>query len=600
MLVFPSRVASSESISSSSSPASSSRIRFKEFYIRRLKRLGPALAVVSIATVIMAFLFLSPLGPQQVTYQSALGASVAVANGVIALQSGDYFGTDAAKNALLHTWSLSVEEQFYLVLPAVMGAVLWVAAKSRRRVVAVLPFVCLALLAVVSIYSTRLGTAFPFGYYGPLPRAWEFLAGALLALSVRVVRRLPHLILSLGGLVGVAAMAASFVLITPDTPFPGKWTILPVAGTVLALAAGRGAPTLVSRLLGTAPMVWIGDLSYSLYLWHWPFIVTAAAIWPFSTAAPVIAGLASVIPSYFTYRYVEQPFRAQTVTGAKGVTRLVVGILAPPLAVATAAWLALALLVQPAMAPGGALASRFGSVESADVDRQLLPCRDEAMAALSNGLCGTTLDGEASVLLIGDSHAEHLLPAFEAQFPKTNIEVITVRSPKPFGSQQGVAAFMDYVERNPQLTTVIYSKRLGRDGGGLSPEERLGMESTLNGLTELNRDVFVLDDNPLWPVDMASCTHRHAFILPGTLCAWDASHFEPRHAAITADLEAVVAGSEAEVVSVHGAFCDDNTCMRASASTPLYSDEDHLTAEGAQQLLIHALQRSPQLRDALG
>ncbi|WP_300591675.1 acyltransferase family protein [Microbacterium sp.] len=191
-----------------------------------------------------------------------------------------------------------------------------------------------------------------------------------------------------------------------------------MAGTVLALAAGRGAPTLASRLLGTAPMVWIGDLSYSLYLWHWPFIVTAAAIWPFSTAAPVIAGLASVIPSYFTYRYVEQPFRAQTVTGAKGVTRLVVGILAPPLAVATAAWLALALLVQPAMAPGGALASRFGSVESADVDRQLLPCRDEAMAALSNGLCGTTLDGEASVLLIGDSHAEHLLPAFEAQFPR--------------------------------------------------------------------------------------------------------------------------------------------------------------------------------------
>ena len=77
------------------------------------------------------------------------------------------------------------------------------------------------------------------------------------------------------------------------------------------------------------------------------------------------------------------------------------------------------------------------------------------MAALSNGLCGPTLDGEASVLLIGDSHAEHLLPAFEAQFPKTNIEVITVRSRKPFGSQQGVAALLDYVERNPQLTTVI-------------------------------------------------------------------------------------------------------------------------------------------------
>ncbi|WP_040281497.1 acyltransferase family protein [Tessaracoccus massiliensis] len=115
------------------------RIRFGRFYLRRIKRLGPALAVTSIVTVILASLFLSPLGPQEVTYQTALGATFGLANAVIAWNTGDYFGTAAEKNALLHTWSLSVEEQFYLVLPALMAVLLWVSARSKIKLVKALP-----------------------------------------------------------------------------------------------------------------------------------------------------------------------------------------------------------------------------------------------------------------------------------------------------------------------------------------------------------------------------------------------------------------------------------------------------------------------------
>lgn len=293
--------------------------------------------------------------------------------------------------------------------------------------------------------SVRLGTEFPFGYYGPLTRAWEFIAGCLLALILGFVARLPQLILTLGGLAGAAMLAVSFVAITPETPFPGKWTLLPVAGTVLLLAAGRRGPNVVSHVLATRPMVAIGDWSYSLYLWHWPLIVVAAAIWPFSQAAPVIAGLASFIPAYLTYRYVEQPFRKLNVRGAIPVAKTIGGILIPPATTALAAWLALTQLVHPAMEPGGKLGPQFSAIEEADAPRDLLPCRDEDMEALSNGLCGTTLPGVARVLLIGDSHAEHLLPGFQALYPETNIEIITVRSPNPFGSMQGVERLLTYV-----------------------------------------------------------------------------------------------------------------------------------------------------------
>lgn len=310
--------------------ATTGTISFRRFYIRRIKRLGPALAVTNIVTVILAVLFLSPLGPQQTTFATALGATFGVANWVIAEGTGDYFGTAAEQNPLLHTWSLSVEEQFYLVLPAVVLVALGLGSRIGRRWSWLVPFSLLGALAVGSLSSVRMGTAFPFGYYGPSTRAWEFLAGCLLALIISHARNLPKATFPILGLAGSGMMVWGLVSITPETPFPGKWTLVPVVATLLLITAGRGAPNPFSAVLASKPMVTIGDWSYSLYLWHWPFIVVAKAIWPFSGTAPIIAATVSILPAYLSYRHVEEPMRALQVQGARSVARTVGAILLPP------------------------------------------------------------------------------------------------------------------------------------------------------------------------------------------------------------------------------------------------------------------------------
>ncbi|MBB1513203.1 acyltransferase [Tessaracoccus sp. MC1627] len=580
--------------------ATTGTISFRRFYIRRIKRLAPALAVTSIATVLLALLFLSPLGPQETTFKTALGATFGVANWVIAAGTGDYFGTAAERNAMLHTWSLAVEEQFYLVLPALMLFTLALGSKIGKRCGWLVPFSILGLLAIGSLASIRVGTVFPLGYYGPVTRAWEFLAGCLLALVIAHVRQLPRILYPLLGLVGLGLMLWGLIAITPETPFPGKWTLVPVVATLLLIVAGQGGPNIVSGVLSTKPMVAIGDWSYSLYLWHWPFIVVAKAIWPFSSMAPIAAAAVSVIPAHLSYRYVEEPFRHLQVRGVRQVSRVVAAILLPPTAAAMAAWLVFAQILTPAFGLDEASAKDPLTPAEATADAGLIPCRDPLMLQLANGLCGTTRTGAPTVLLAGDSHAEHLLPALTDAFPDLNLEIISVRSPKPFGSSAGAQAVVDYVARQPNIRAVVYSRNLGRDGRGLSEDEEAGMRLTVEGMSKLGRPVFVLDDNPLWPLDMFSCTHRFSLAVPGIVCEWDRDYFAPRESAIREDLNGVLRDIEgAKVVEVHGALCDANVCRRAQDGEPLYSDANHVTAVGAALMVSYALERHPDFQAAL-
>lgn len=383
------------------------RIRFGRFYLRRFKRLTPALALMITGTLLISFVLLSPLGPQQTAAQTAIGAMLFVANVVIERTTGGYFGTAAEINPLLNTWSLSVEEQFYFIFP-VLIAVSWYVVR-RHVSLHLTPYFVVGTLAVSSFALATLsasgltfrGSTAILGFYSPIPRAWEFAVGALLALAINHRPPLKSKLTGPAGVLGLLLLAGSFWFITDATPFPGPWTLLPVAGTLLLLFAGTSPQQFTSRLLSTSAMVKFGDWSYSIYLWHWPFIVFASLLVPGASAVLPIAAALSLVPALASYRWVEQPIRGLDRLPAFRWGALVVLTISVPLAVAGALWV-------------GA-ASGYGSERIRQFQAATLPfhagaqmgCDTRAPLGQSQQCIWNARGSGSPVYLVGDSNADH-------------------------------------------------------------------------------------------------------------------------------------------------------------------------------------------------
>lgn len=313
------------------------RISYSRFFTRRARRILPALSLVTTLTVVGAWFWLSPLGTQQETATTAMGAELSVANWVIRALTGDYFADAAGLNPLLHTWSLSVEEQFYLVFPALM-VITWVFAYRHRRNRRTAVIAMLVALGVVSFIGAwwltgpaaeQSTTASGWAFYGSYFRVWEFAIGGLLAIGVRYRPHLPTRVLEVAAGLGIVAVLVSLFIISSTTPSPGPTTLLPVLGTALVIYAGTGTEEGVVPGLASRPMVWLGDLSYSWYLWHWPAIVFTSVLTFGSGAWMFIAAFGSLVPAWISYRMLEQPIRNSQIQGRQVVAMAAVCMLIP-------------------------------------------------------------------------------------------------------------------------------------------------------------------------------------------------------------------------------------------------------------------------------
>lgn len=343
-------------------------VSIANFYARRARRLLPAASIVLVFTALAGWAVL-PVTQLENLSKDVGAATVYIVNWTLAARSVDYLAEDAAVSPVQHYWSLSVEEQFYVVWPLLMLLILMLAARAGWRHKRVLGVVLLAIFGVSLTYSVLHTAADPAtAYFYTTTRAWELAIGALVAFAAVRAAKLPAIASQVMSLAGLLMIAWATVAFGHTTPWPGSAALVPTVGTALVIIAGC-APhdTAAKKLLGLRPMVWIGGLSYSIYLWHWPLIVMAQTVWPeIRIRHLLVVAAASVLLAWITKHTVEDPIRFNKVLSATPWRAILAGLtmMAISLAAAALVWRAVPQLdgglptFQPTVSPSdGATAS---------------------------------------------------------------------------------------------------------------------------------------------------------------------------------------------------------------------------------------------------
>lgn len=321
---------------------------FSDFYQRRMKRIFPALILVLVTCYVVGWLTLMA-GEFKMLGKHIAGGIGFIQNLVLYREAG-YFDTSSVLKPLLHLWSLGVEEQFYILFPLVAWA-MW------RWRFAVLPII--AILAVISLAADvhKLGTNPSAAFYMPQYRFWEILCGSIIAYFAvfysSATAKLHGLaqIRNLVSIVGAVLLIASVIFVDKHKAFPGFWALLPVSGSVLVIMAGPRA-WLNKNIMASRPMVWVGLISYPLYLWHWPIItyIRILGAEELSISSGVLAVVASTLLAYGTYRYVEIPFRNAKLRIPKTAILLALGLSVA--AVGTVTFVKNGLIERPGLTSG--------------------------------------------------------------------------------------------------------------------------------------------------------------------------------------------------------------------------------------------------------
>jgi len=285
------------------------RLGLADFWARRARRLLPASAVVLVFSAVVSLLWL-PVTSRREFGGDIVSAACYLVNWRLGYREVDYLAENVGVSPVQHYWSLAVEEQFYVLWPLLIVALVTV-FRARWRLALL---VGIGVVTAASfVFTLSYAVAQPgLAFFVSTTRLWELGVGALLAIALPTLAQLPAALRGALGWIGIAMVGYGVLAIDSAAVWPGTATLLPVMGTAAAILAGAGSsvPWGVGRLLALRPAVWIGGLSYSLYLWHWPFLVAAEGIWgELRVREAVLVLLASAVPAWLSYRYLENPLR---------------------------------------------------------------------------------------------------------------------------------------------------------------------------------------------------------------------------------------------------------------------------------------------------
>ncbi|WP_339474640.1 acyltransferase family protein [Pseudomonas fluorescens] len=382
---------------------SAKRFSFVDFWARRARRIIPALTVVMLVTLALGWLLLtakdfSELG-RTVRYQSLFISNI------LFMREDGYFQPASDLKPLLHTWSLAVEEQYYIFFPLLMAVLIRYVRHWRWMLFAV-------LLVSFGLNLAYIQSKPEFTFFSLPTRAWELLCGAMLAVLPAPKQAVRPWLYQAVGLAGLAAVLAAVFTFDKSTVFPGWAALPPVLGTAALIWSGAQGASWTARLLSLRPLVWVGLLSYSLYLWHWPVYVYANAI-SIDGIQPVeaIGWMAlSLGLAWLSLRYVELPFREKRLLAGRNAV-LAGGLAAIVVLVATGSAIRSADGV-PQRLTGKALEYAQSREWRAGQMKCMLVTQDKSLDKAC--LVGGNQNTPATQLFWGDSHAAALLPAIES------------------------------------------------------------------------------------------------------------------------------------------------------------------------------------------
>jgi peptidoglycan/LPS O-acetylase OafA/YrhL len=586
---------------------------FKEFYVRRIKRLMPAMLVM-VGVSLAAFSFILLPNDYVMFSRSIIWVSAYLANIFYWKEYGGYFAGDAQEAPILHTWSLAVEEQFYLVWPiALIASYKFIGAKKTvwLSVIGTIFFVAFSEIAT----KMTVGAA----YYLLPTRAYELMIGATLALAWYKLPNTNKVVTDLLSIVGLCAILYSAFTLTSHDTFPGLNALLPTIGAALLLYTNRdgfisvdgndGNQGIVNKLISNKLFVFIGLISYSLYLWHWPMIVyinyTAVEMTLISKLGLVVSAIGV---AYLSYRYVETPFRLTKKPSGEIVTK---AYIIPSV---------LLIIISMVIISNNGFKSRFDdniNMMDTALNTHSNVLRSECHSSLSDAKIKPNKDcliGDKSSpikgLLLGDSHANHNTgfldviakkegvniqdytldrcpPIIDLYWGKSEYKAKECKARNDIGMEHAISNDFDFIVLSAswpnERSSMIFNENKGGFLAGKDIEYELTtkVEETINFYHKNKMKVIVITDAPFINNNKPNCPLKKELFNDSLDCSTSDSR--------NVFLDKVFKSLELKydnllVVEPRDLVCEKGICQLSLNGVPLYRDADHLNDLGSREL----------------
>lgn len=574
----------------------------RAFYARRAVRLLPLLFVVLLTTLAAVMWLYAPIDRAAIA-ETARSAAFGTVNVQFAREGANYFFTE--DNPLLHTWSLSVEQQFYVLWPLFVLVVAFIHGRSlgdhdltASRDARSKLLLWIAVAGLLSfVFAVHLnGVSQPSAFFGLMTRIWEFALGSALAvLLVQVIDlRISGVVLQAAGF---AAIAFSVAIYDRGMPHPGFITLLPTLGTAAVIVGGHRAPeSWISRVLSAGILQWLGRVSYAWYLWHWPFVGIAVVLDPqIGVAGKLAWSMAALVVAWATYRFIERPARAEDGLRSRIPARWI-GL------AAFGASLTMAGVSHAAMKVGERQASSPSQrpFAAARNDRVMHNCWARTIEEVKGPCYFGDRQSSTTVVLIGDSHAEHWLGALDRIGRERGWKIeLMVKGACPVAELRGLEASVDrhfrecHRYRDAMMRRIIATRPAAVvlsnadmyvPGNGskwdwqVPPNQwRAALRRTYARLTSAGIPTVTMRDNPHTPFDIPRCLSRRAASLPRAgACDYELeSALSPVGIALQNE---AAKGLPIRFVDMTDRICSSARCPAVRDGIVVFTDDNHLTA----------------------